>query len=395
MEHYTIERLSSQNQLQALKEPWDALTARIPQCSFFLSWDWISSWWENFNDGNDLWLLTAKEQNGNLVGIAPLMCRPLTLGPLTLGRLCFIGSGVAGPIHLDIIVEEDVREELSAAFLAYLNTHDKEWDILDLKEFRDDSPLRQQLLEEVGRCLERDPEPCSIVSLPTSWATFQSEHMNRKLRKTIRYYTNKLKKDYPGQVDFEWINSEAELNRSLDFLMTNSRRLFSDGQVASCFENEAYCEFYKAMAHTALRQGTLRFYQLKVDKRIIAVQHCFIYQGTYYGYQTTYDPDWQQYSPGQQLLAHVFQEAISEKAKEVNMSHGENEYKTKWANDVRIDRQLLYVRNKLARLYLCGVQSFDGLLAGSRRVLPLKVRLQLGALFFIVRRLLDDFPDWF
>ena len=394
MEPYAIERLNSLDQLRNLKEPWEGLTARIPQCSFFLSWEWMSTWWHNFHDGNDLWLLTGKGQNGELAGIAPLMCRPLKLGPMIMRRICFIGSGVAGPIHLDIIAAEEVREELSAAFLAYLNAHDKEWDILDLKAIRDDSPLRAQLYEEVGRCLESDPEPCSIVSLPTSWETFQSERMNRKLRKTIRYYANKLEKDFPGEVVFQQIGTEAELDRSIEFLVINSRRLFSGEEVASCFENEAYCQFYKVMAHTALQQGTLRFYQLVVEGRIIAAQHCFKYKGIYYGYQTAYDPDWQQYSPGQQLLAHLFQEAIGEKAREVNMSHGENEYKGRWATGVRIDRQLLYVRNKLGRLWLRGVQSFDKLLGISRVVLPLKVRLQLGALIFAIIKFIEEFSDW-
>lgn len=392
---YTIERVSSPEQLPVLKESWEALTSRVPGCSFFMTWGWHTTWWENFHDGNKLWLLVARDQRGLVAGIAPLMCTPRKLGPLTLRCLCFIGTGIAGPIHLDFIAEEKNLEAISAAFVEYLDAHQTDWDLLDLQSVREDAPVRDQISEAAGNSLERAPLACSIASLPTSWQEFQDENMNRKLRKTIRYYVRRLEKDFPGQVVFQAIDNESELNRSLDFLIAQSRQNFSQGQVASCFEDEAYCQFYRDLAQAALRRGTLRFFQLMVEDRIVAVQHCFQYQGIYYGYQTAYDPSWQKYSPGQQLLAHVFGEAIDEQAREVNMSHGENDYKEKWATGARYDYQLLYVRKKLARLWLLGIQSLDQGLNSFRAVVPLKARIQIGILIFAVRKVIHEFPDWF
>ncbi|MEJ2691385.1 MAG: GNAT family N-acetyltransferase [Deltaproteobacteria bacterium] len=287
-------------------------------------------------------------------------------------------SGIAGPVHLDFLAGEEERKELYAAFLQYLISHEREWDILDLQAFREDSPLKAAISTAEGRWHVRELQQCSFVSLPTSWEVFQDEQMNRKLRKTIRYYERRLEKDFPGRVALQLPANESELNQALDFLVSNSRRLFSRNEVASCFENEGYCKFYQDMVQAAFRQGTLRFYQLKVNDRIIAVQHCFSYKGIFYGYQTAYDPDWGKYSPGQQLLAHVFREAIREKAKEVDMSHGETDYKVRWATDARVDCHLLFVRNKRARLWLFGVRSFDRLVSFGRRVLSRELRQGLG-----------------
>lgn len=382
-DRYTIERLNSQKQLLELKESWESLTERIPQCSYFLRWDWVSAWWDNLRNSSDLWLLTARDRSGELKGVAPLLCGPQKFGPLILRRIGFIGSGIAGPVHLDFLAGEEESKALAAAFLQYLNTHDEEWDILDLQACRADSYIKGQVAAAEGAWMVRTEEPCAYVSLPTSWETFQNTYMNRKLRKTIRYYERRLEKDFPGQVAFLQPENEAELQQAVDFLITNSRRLFSQMETVSCFENENYCVFFREMTRAAFRRCTLRFYLLKVGEQIVAVQYCFSAKGIFYGYQTTYDPDWAKYSPGQQLLAYVFQEAIGEKALEIDMSHGETDYKARWATASRINCRLLYVRNPRARLCLLGIRSFDGLIDVVRMVLPLDMRRRIGRYFRI------------
>lgn len=382
---YDIERLTTLEQLREVGESWDCLTIRISACSFFLSWVWMSTWWNNLRNDQELWLLTAKDRAGKLAGIAPLMRSRHRFGPMILRRLSFIGSGIAAPVHLDILAVEEERGELTAAFLQYLKSHDQEWDILELRALREVSPLKAQILAAEGRWLEREPAKCSFVTLPASWESFQNEYLNRKLRKTIRYYERRLEKDFPGRVVFQILTTESELNQAVDFLLRNSRRVFSQAEEASAFVNEDYCIFYRDLVLRSFRSGFLRFYQLKVDGRIIAVQHCFCFKHLFYGYQTAYDPDWGKYSPGQQLLAHVFQEAIKEKAREIDMSHGETDYKARWASDARIDCHLLYVRNRRARFWLSGIRTFDRLLNFARKSLPAGVRRRLGRLLLSTR----------
>jgi CelD/BcsL family acetyltransferase involved in cellulose biosynthesis len=377
-QRYDIERLSSPRQLQGLKESWDGLTERISESSFFMSWSWIWTWWSHFRDGKELWLLTARDREGNLAGIAPLMCSRHRCGPMILRHLSFIGSGIAAPVHMDFLVGEAESEELTAALLQYLITHDQEWDILDLQALREGSSLKRQIVAAGGSWLEREPLKCSFVTLPDSWEVFRNKHMNGKLRKTIRYYERRLEKDFPGRVVSQAVTEEVELDPALDFLIRNSRLVFSRAEVASAFVNEDYCKFYREMVQRAFREGFLRFFLLKVDNRIIAVQHCFCFKGIFYGYQTAYDPDWRKYSPGQQLLAHVFREAIKEKAREIDMSHGETDYKARWASDERNDCHLLYVRNRRARLWLFCLRAFDRLVDIARRLLPVGLRRRIG-----------------
>lgn len=375
---YNIERLSSPEQLRGLEDEWDALLEGLPQCALFLSWAWLSAWWDNFHNGNELWLLTARDGEGKLAGLAPLMCSRHKGGIMTLRRLSFLGAGIANPAYLDFPAREQEDESLATAFLQYLYAHAKQWDILDLQALREGSPLRAQILAARGGWLEREPTRCPFVSLPSSWETFQDKYMNRKLRKTIRYYERRLEKDFPGKVIIRSPATAAELDRALDFLIEARRSMPDQAEAANSFANEDYCRFSRDIAHKAFRHGFLRFYQLVVDDRIIAVQHCFNFKGIFYGYQTAYDPDWGKYSPGQQLLVHVFREAVREKANEVDMSPGESDYKARWESDARFVRHLLYARGQRARLWLFGLRTYEMFLKLGRKLLPIEVRRKIG-----------------
>ena len=255
---YVIARLGSVDGLTALRESWETLTAEIPDCSFFLSWEWIDSWWRNLRGEHGLWLLTARNREGRLVGIAPLMSGRCRLGPLTLRRLSFLGSGLARPAHLDIVARAEEREALTAAFVRYLQDCGEEWDLLELEGLREDSPLVSVLAAATGRCLARDPVACSFVTLPATWEAFQEQAMSAKLRKTIRYYERRLEKDFPGQVTFEAVAAAADLQPALEFLFETSRSQFRQKGLVSCFEDRDFRRFFESLTAGALERGRLR-----------------------------------------------------------------------------------------------------------------------------------------
>jgi len=371
---YSIEKLSSPNELTALQASWNVLTEGLLDCSYFLSWEWISTWWRFMHDDHDLWLLTARSREGRLVGIAPLMCSRHKIGPLAFRRLSFIGGGIARPAHLDIVARPEEKEILSAAFIRYLDAHHQDWDLLELEGLQENSPLISCLSAAAGRCLLREPTRSCFVSLPASWEVFQKEFMSSKLRKTIRYYERRLQKAFPGKIAFERVTSVEDLLPALKFLVENSRRLFRERGMESCFENRRFLEFYENLVSSALQRGSLRFYQLRVDDEIVAVQQCFEFKDIFYGYQTAFDSDKREYSPGQQLLAFLFQQSIGENAREVDMMHGDTDYKSSWASGLREDAHIWYGLNRRARLGLLTLGLIDRAIISSRHWIPKKIR---------------------
>jgi CelD/BcsL family acetyltransferase involved in cellulose biosynthesis len=382
LSRYHIECLRSQDELLNLQAPWNDLTNEINNCSFFLTWDWIFNWWKYLHANHDLWLLTAKNQDGRIVGIAPLMRSHRKFGPLVFRRISFIGEGIAQPVHLDIVACHGKGRALTVAFLQFLHEHEKEWDVLELKGLRQDSPLEDCLSSAKGQSILRKQIESPLVSLPGTWEVFQNEQMSGKLRKTIRYYQRRLEKAFPGKVDFCSVSNKSDLNGILDFLIKTVRSRYINSNYDSCFDDQAFCEFYRNFVIETFDLGHQFFLQLKVNNEIVAVQHCLQYRNILYGYQMAFDPSWEMYSPGQQLLAYLFKEAIHSGKAEVDMMElgSNNRYKSTWASGVRIDSHVLYGRNIRGRLWLLTVSLFDVSILFFGKILPEPARKYLNQL---------------
>src|ERR1044071_4898076 len=89
----TVQTIQDIAELRRLGPAWNALLARSGSDCIFLTWEWISTWWEIFGASHRLLVLVARE-GGELRGIAPLMIgrsRRHNRSPL-LRRLMFIGQ---------------------------------------------------------------------------------------------------------------------------------------------------------------------------------------------------------------------------------------------------------------------------------------------------------------
>ncbi len=369
---YHIECLRSQDELLNLQASWNDLTNEINEISFFLTWDWTFNWWKYLHANHELWLLTARNLDGRIVGIAPLMRSYHKFGPLVFRRISFIGEGIAQPVHLDIVACHDKKNTLAGVFFQFLHGQKNEWDVLELKGLRQDSSLKDCLPSAKRQLLLRKQLEIPIVSLPNSWEVFQKEQMSGKLRKTIRYYQRRLEKDFPGKVDFCTVLNRSDLNDIVDFLIKTSCLKFAHSKYDSCFEDQSFCEFYRNFVIETFDLGHQFFLQLKVNNEIVAVQHCLQYRKILYGYQTAFDPSWEMYSPGQQLLACLFKEAIHSGKEEVDMMELgiNNRYKSTWASGVCIDSHVLYGRNIRGRMWLFALYIFDVSILLSRKVVP-------------------------
>ena len=56
----------------ALKPEWNDLLQRSCCNTLFLTWEWQSTWWKHLGEGSLLLLGFRSEDDGRLVGIAPL-----------------------------------------------------------------------------------------------------------------------------------------------------------------------------------------------------------------------------------------------------------------------------------------------------------------------------------
>ena len=103
---------------------WDELVEESRQRVYFLRWDWNRTWWRTYQPpGGHLFIITCREENGRLVGLAPLyIVQRRTAGIAHIREALFLGTGIYTDTseYLDIIARNGFEQAVVEALVAFL-----------------------------------------------------------------------------------------------------------------------------------------------------------------------------------------------------------------------------------------------------------------------------------
>ncbi|HEY3312589.1 MAG TPA: GNAT family N-acetyltransferase [Anaerolineales bacterium] len=348
---YRIERLETLAQLDTLELEWKELIDGIPDAPVFLTWEWIRTWWSFFGKDNQLWLLTARDSQERLLGLAPLMVEQKKIGLTNLRVISFIGIGLTHPVHLDILTHQSDQEGLVQAFLDYLLSRSNLWDVIKFTPVAKDSVLYKLLSTAKGVFRLGIKTTNVYVTLPGDWETY-SKTLTKKLRRNLKYFRSKLDSDYPGGVSFSYITDPRELHDVMKKLEELNKERWHSKQRISNFAYSNYSDFHQAFAKMALERGWLRLNQLTTSGHSIAICYNFRFHDRIYANAIGFDLDWSGYSPGRLAIANSFQTSIQERAIEYNWLGGDEAYKFAWSDQVRVENELLFSKNWRGALWI-------------------------------------------
>ncbi|MBZ0305315.1 MAG: hypothetical protein K8I82_04520, partial [Anaerolineae bacterium] len=131
-------QLTAYNQVNLFDElhsEWNDLLYRSSTDRIFSTWEWQSAWWEVYHPGN-LWVITCRDEDGRLIGIAPWFIE----NHPTHGRVVRSIGCVEVTDYLDVIVDEASIEPVLNCLAAYLLNHHDVFDIVDLCNLPENSP---------------------------------------------------------------------------------------------------------------------------------------------------------------------------------------------------------------------------------------------------------------
>ena len=103
--------------------------------------------------------------------------------------------------------------------------------------------------------------------------------------------------------------------------------------------DEVTQNFHREVARRMLDAGALRMYAMRIDDRIKAVFYGFAHHDAVYYYLSGYDPELENISIGNTLVAHAIDEAVRNGAKVFDFLRGADEYKYAWGATDRVNRR--------------------------------------------------------
>ncbi|MEM2144731.1 MAG: hypothetical protein QW279_05185, partial [Candidatus Jordarchaeaceae archaeon] len=142
-------------EFQDLRFDWNKLLSKSYSNSVFLTWEWLYTWWETFQEGKELMILSVrKEDEKELIGLLPIYIREDRLFGLKKVRVGeFLGTGIVCSDYLDIIIRTGYEEMVIKELAEYLMSQKRKFDFLILSDIPADSanlPILERELKRVG-----------------------------------------------------------------------------------------------------------------------------------------------------------------------------------------------------------------------------------------------------
>jgi CelD/BcsL family acetyltransferase involved in cellulose biosynthesis len=362
---FRIELITRQTDFAALEIDWNSLLQRSEANNVFLTWEWLSNWWEVFGAGKEL-RIPVFYRNSELVGLVPLYVRKIRFArALPLREISFLGCGeTVRSDYMDIISLPEYRDKCRDALLDHL-IRDRSWDIATFKDLSDSSSLLSPRSKEELKVHEIETEGCHYIRMPDSYDNYLSG-LDARMRRNIRNRRRNLNRDF-SSVNFRILRKREELDIWMEtFKSLHTRRMVTKG-LSGKFSSDNYTRFHSLISKTFLKDGWLFAADLQLEGKIIACRYGFLYDNKIFDYQTGFDPDYNKNGVMQALLSYIIEYAATKKFREFDFLAGGDDYKRRFANSHRYVHTVRLVNNTTRGRIYSGLQKIRRLIKPQKR----------------------------
>ncbi len=313
---------------------WNALLEKSAIRVPFLRHEYLFSWWETRGGGEwpqaSLYIVTARDAEGRLQGIAPLFRAPDEDGQGS--RLLFLGS-VEISDFLDFLTPAETLPDFVHALFDYLIQQPEAWQAFDAFNLLEDSPslalLEAQAQARGWRFRRERLQPAPRVALPDSWEAYLAG-IKKKQRHEIRRKVRRAEND-SRSVRWYIVEDEASLDAEMDAFL----RLMAYDPQKDAFLTEVMRSQMRRMVHAAFQAGWLQLAFLEVDGEKAAAYLNLDFDNQIWVYNSGLNANYRDLSPGWVLLSYLIQWAIANGRTAFDFMRGDEDYKYRFGGQDR------------------------------------------------------------
>ncbi len=332
----------------ALEPEWNDLLHRGCCDTVFLTWEWQATWWKHLGEG-DLQLLGFRaDEDGRLVGIAPLFHTQATDGKSVL---YMVGCRDVSD-YLDLIIEQGQEDAVYHALLDYLEADAPAWDVVDLCNIPQESltfARLRELAEARGyQTLVEIEDVCPIIHLPATWDEYLMM-LNKKQRHEVR--RKQRRADAEADTNFVIVGLDHDLQAEMQAFIELHQKSTPDKDK---FMEPQMQGFFFDVAQVLQARGWLQLVFIEMDGIKAAALLNFDYGDSILVYNSGYDPgQFRHLSPGIIITARSIEQAIALGRGKYDFLRGDEVYKYRFgAQDTEV-RRLLIAKPGVALATIC------------------------------------------
>ena len=280
---YKIDILNDASQFRDMRDEWNYLLSRSITDTIFLTWEWLFAWWTVFGKNGRLFIITVRNIDNELIGLAPLFLRKTKYYKFPIIELTLIGIGHSD--RQDFIVSKE-SSGVTNALISEIYKKKQLWDILRIEQIFKKSAL--QCCSGLGD-FPAEVEMaslCPYVTVAGDWEAFYKS-LRKKFKKDIRHKINKLKK--LGKWEFKVKSNNIGINEVTSLMYNvemNSRKIISGTAFMQIKGNR---DFIGKFIQLSNQRGWFDLSVISLANKPIAYLFGFIYKNKYYAYNMAYD----------------------------------------------------------------------------------------------------------
>ena len=330
--------LTTAEDFDRLREEWDELLDESTAGGYFLRWHWNRIWWDTYAPPHSqLFLITCRNEEGQLIGLAPFYLRQRhTAGIGHLREIVFLGTGtdIKTSEYLNLLARHGYEQIVASEIARFLQAS-KDWDRLWLWGMINDSTIIQLFRQALGdRANVTTCDYTRHINTNTDWESFR-QTLGAASRKKIPQLYRRLFKEHT--CEFRRIEELEELTPALDALIRLHQLRWESKGEAGSFRLPHFEAFLRKITAEDLATGHLRLWTLTVNGQIASAQVAFFDRGIAHVFQGGFDPEYS--GIGNVIFWLCIQDCIeSEEVHEFDFMGGGAEYKQLWT---KIGRELV------------------------------------------------------
>jgi hypothetical protein len=312
-----VKKITEFNEFLKIKNIWNRLLVESEIDNPYLTHDWFRIAYQYFEKKSELFILLAYEKT-EVIAIAPFLISRDKMYGLSLKKLRFL-ENVHTPFQ-DFIITKRSRESLKT-IVDFLQKNVKLWDLMELKEIRNNSEHIKILL----KLCETNNNFYYQFLLSRDWTVFTNlpwgeilAKMKTKFKRNLRRRIRKLEER--GILSFNSVYDIRSIEKHLDHFFSIHAETWKG--------KEQNSQFYYKIAKEFSKNNKFVMYILCLDERPISYMFGLKYNSGLFGIKTTYDPSYSAFSPGTIMFYKIVKECSSDSAiNKFDIGRGNERYK--------------------------------------------------------------------
>jgi CelD/BcsL family acetyltransferase involved in cellulose biosynthesis len=328
-----ILELQQIDELNDFETGWNQLLSRSLDNHPFLTYEWLTSWWNYFGKGRELKLFTAESEGAVSLAVPVMYSTCRVFG----SKRCRVQFVAAGDSDYQVFLVTNFQEAARTVnqLIESIMEDSNDADCVVFGEVPGDS-VTARLLEGINGggfgASRTATNLCPYVLLPNNYEIYR-QTLGSNMRRNLKIWEKQALKDY--RVEFVRHDKIGTVEEAMKiFFELHQKSQMAKGNYG-VFSDDVMRSFHTDVAKAFAEKGWLALFFLTFNDRPVSAVYSYEYNGKLYSYLCGFDPEYARYRPGHLAFNNLIKYGIEKKLKEFDFLRGGEEYKTRWATMIR------------------------------------------------------------